>query len=163
VIANTRPDMEGIFGFTVRYKKLMLNANIRYYLGAYEYNRALFNKVENISFAEVVYNQDKRALYERWQKAGDVTEFKKIQIGISDTDRTPVSSRFIQKNDYIKGESAKLTWNFTGEKWLETVKLKDFSLSLSMLDFFSLNSTKLERGTEYPFQRSVVMNLSARF
>ncbi|MDR0865010.1 MAG: SusC/RagA family TonB-linked outer membrane protein, partial [Candidatus Symbiothrix sp.] len=163
VIANTRPDIEGIFGFTVRYKKLMVNANLRYSEGAYSYNTALFNKVENISANEVVYNQDKRALYERWRKAGDVTEFKKIQIGITDEDRTPVSSRFIQKNNYIKGESAKATWNFTGDKWLEAVKLKDFSLSVSMQDFFSLNSTKLERGTDYPFQRSVVLNLSARF
>jgi TonB-linked SusC/RagA family outer membrane protein len=163
VIANSRPDIEGIFGFTLRVKKLILNANFRYYEGAYTYNSALFNKVENISSSQVIYNQDKRALYERWHEAGDITQFKRLSMGRTDADRTPVSSRFIQKNNYIRGESAKLTWNFTGDKWLNSLKLKDFSMSLAMEDFFNLNSIKIERGIDYPFQRAVVMNLSARF
>jgi hypothetical protein len=161
VIANSRPDLEGIFGFTVRYKKLMLNANIRYYTGAYTYNSALFNKVENITSEQIVYNQDRRALYDRWKKAGDISEFRAITM--STTERTPTSSRFIQKNNYLRGESAKLTWNFTGDKWLDKFQLQDFSVSLSMEDFFNLNSIKIERGIDYPFQRAVVMNISARF
>jgi TonB-linked SusC/RagA family outer membrane protein len=163
VIANTRPDIQGIFGFTVRYKKIMLNANLRYYVGAYAYNNALYNKVENIIGSNIVFNQDKRALYDRWHNPGDVSQFKRIFMVITDADRTPRSSRFIQKNDYLRGESVKLTWDFTGEKWLKTLNLKDFSVSLSMEDFFNLYSIKIERGTDYPFQRSVVMNLSARF
>jgi TonB-linked SusC/RagA family outer membrane protein len=161
VIANTSPDLEGIFGFTVRYKKLMLNANIRYYTGASTYNQVLFNKVENITGQAIIYNQDKRALYDRWKKEGDISQFRAITM--FDTERTPVSSRFIQKNDYLKGESAKLTWNFTGDKWLKKFKLQDFSASVSMNDFFYLSSIKVERGIDYPFQRAVIMNISARF
>ena len=40
------------------------------------FNEALFNKVENISTEGLNKNQDKRALYERWQKAGDIVRFK---------------------------------------------------------------------------------------
>ncbi|MDR3246309.1 MAG: SusC/RagA family TonB-linked outer membrane protein [Prevotellaceae bacterium] len=160
-IANTRPDIEGIVGFTVRYKKITLNANFRYYVGASRYNEALFNKVENITSSQIVYNQDKRALYDRWQKAGDIAEFKGISLYAANA--TPVSSRFIQKDNYFRGESAKLTWNFTGEKWLKSVKLQDLSLSLSMSDFFNIYSIKIERGINSPFQRVFVMNLSARF
>ncbi|MDR0506095.1 MAG: SusC/RagA family TonB-linked outer membrane protein, partial [Dysgonamonadaceae bacterium] len=45
VVANTRPDLEGIIGLTARYKKLTFSANLRYCMGAYSYNSALFNKV----------------------------------------------------------------------------------------------------------------------
>ncbi|MDR3219739.1 MAG: SusC/RagA family TonB-linked outer membrane protein [Dysgonamonadaceae bacterium] len=163
VVANSRPDIEGIVGFTIRYKKLMLNTNLRYSMGAHTFNTALFRKVENISRESMVYNQDKRALYDRWKETGDISEFKSIEMVTRPTERTPVSSRFVQKNNYLRGESAKLTWNFTGEKWLKSVRLQDLSLSLSMEDFFNLTSIQVERSTDYPFQRSVIMNLSALF
>lgn len=159
VMANSRPTIEGVTGATVKYGKLSLSFNLRYRLGAYAYNSALFNKVENISLGNIIYNQDKRALYDRWKSAGDVVEFKKIGL----QDATPVSSRFIQKDSYLRGESAKLTWNFTGDRWIRALLLQDLSLSLSMNDFFNLNSIKIERGIDYPFQRALVMNLSARF
>ncbi|MDR1783752.1 MAG: SusC/RagA family TonB-linked outer membrane protein [Dysgonamonadaceae bacterium] len=160
VIANSRPDLEGSGGFTVRYKKIMLSANLRYSFGAYKYNSALFNKVENISSTNIIYNQDKRALYERWHQAGDIAYYKKA--GLSNNS-TPTSSRFIQKDNYLRGESFQLTWNFTGDKWLEKCSLKDLSISLSMEDFFNLYSIKIERGITDPFQRAVSLNLSARF
>jgi TonB-linked SusC/RagA family outer membrane protein len=159
VLANSRPTLEGVVGATVKYRKLSLSLNLRYRLGAHAYNSALFNKVENISAGKIIYNQDKRALYDRWKQPGDVTEFKKIGL----QDPTPVSSRFIQKDSYLRGESAKLTWNFTGNRWLQALLLQDLSLSVSMNDFFDLNSIKIERGVDYPFQRALIMNLSARF
>ncbi|MDR0541311.1 MAG: SusC/RagA family TonB-linked outer membrane protein [Dysgonamonadaceae bacterium] len=162
VIANTRPDIQGIIGLTARYRKLTFTANLRYYTGAYSYNSALFNKVENIFQSEIIYNQDKRALYDRWKKAGDIAQFRSIAI-LNNSNGTPVSSRFIQKNNYLRGESVKLMWNFTGEKWLNTLKLKDLSASVSMSDFFNISSIKMERGIDYPFQRAVTANISARF
>ena len=159
VMANSRPLLDGVLGATVRYKKFALYLNLRYRLGAYTYNTALFNKVENISLGSIIYNQDKRALYDRWKNVGDVVEFKKIGL----QDPTPVSSRFIQKQNYLRGESVKLTWNFTGDRWLKALLLQDLSFSLSMSDFFNLESIKIERGIDYPFQRALVMNLSARF
>jgi hypothetical protein len=158
-LVNSRPTLEGVMGTTVRYKKLSLNLNLRYRVGAYAYNSALFNKVENISKSAIIYNQDKRALYDRWKQPGDVVEFKKI--GLQEV--TPVSSRFIQKDSYLRGESVKLTWNFTGDRWLSALLLQDFSLSLSMNDFFNLNSIMIERGIEYPFQQALVMNIAAKF
>lgn len=161
VIANSRPKLEGTFGVTVGYKKLQVNAFVRYRVGSYTYNTDLFNKVENITMSQVIYNQDKRALYDRWQNPGDIAEFKGISL--NDNQRTPVSSRFIQKNNLIRGESFKVMWNFTGDKWLETLRLKDCTVSLSVNDFFNLSSIKLERSTDYPFQRSMTLNISARF
>jgi TonB-linked SusC/RagA family outer membrane protein len=159
VIASTRPDIEGVIGTSVRYKKISMSFGMRYSMGAYTYNTALFNKVENISSANTVYNQDKRALYDRWQKPGDVKQFKKIGLG----DLTPTSSRFIQKNDFLRGESGKITWDFTGDRWLKFIRLKDLNVSLSFSDIFQLTSIQVERGIDYPFQRAVTMNISARF
>ncbi|MDR0414063.1 MAG: SusC/RagA family TonB-linked outer membrane protein [Prevotellaceae bacterium] len=159
VLANSRPTIEGVLGATVKYGQLSLIFNLRYRLGAYSYNSAVFNKVENISSGNIVYNQDKRALYNRWKQPGDVAEFKKI--GLQEV--TPVSSRFIQKDSYLRGESVKLMWNFTGSRWLSALLLQDLSVSLSMNDFFNLNTIMIERGIDYPFQRALVMNLSARF
>ncbi|MDR0506407.1 MAG: SusC/RagA family TonB-linked outer membrane protein, partial [Dysgonamonadaceae bacterium] len=160
-----RPDLEGIIGLTARYKKLTFSANLRYCMGAYSYNSALFNKVENISQSKMIYNQDKRALYDRWKQPGDIARFKRIFYYGSDTMdyMSAVSSRFIQKDSYLRGESIKLMWNFTGDKWMESTKLKDLTVSVSMADFFNLSTIRMERGIDYPFQRSVVANLSARF
>jgi hypothetical protein len=161
VIANSRPDIQGIIGLNVRYKKLTANFNFRYYIGAHSYNTALFNKVENINSSAVVYNQDKRALYDRWKNPGDVAQFR--NIALSDVGITPVSSRFIQKDNYLRGESVNIRWNFANEKWLEHLKLKDFTIGVSMSDIFTVSSIEIERGTDYPFQRSVQMSISMRF
>jgi len=163
VIANSRPDVEGTTGFTLRYKKITLNTTLRYSVGGYKYNSALFTKVENINSTNIVYNQDKRALYERWQEPGDVARYRKAILSSNTQYQTPVSSRFVQKDNYLRGESFRLTWNFTGEKWLGVLGLKDLSVNFSMDDFFNLYSIKIERGITDPFQRAASIGLSARF
>lgn len=49
---------------------------------------ALYSKVENISEEQIYYNQDKRALHDRWKQPGDKAKFKSIK----DTSPTPMSS-----------------------------------------------------------------------
>ena len=77
-IADTNPKIRGVFGISFTYKNLQASVNLRYNLGSFAFNSALFNKVENISASNIAYNQDKRALYSRWQNAGDVSQFKGI-------------------------------------------------------------------------------------
>ena len=161
VIASSRPDIQGIIGFNVRYKNLNIDASLRYYIGGHQYNTALFNKVENITYSNIVYNQDKRALYDRWKKAGDISQFRSISL--TNTPSTPTSSRFIQKENYFRGEAINIRWSFAGEPWLAKFKLRDLTIGVSTQDIFTLSSIKIERGIEYPFQRSVQMNLSMRF
>jgi hypothetical protein len=159
VVANRNAKVQGIIGFSFKYKDFTANCNFRYNLGGYEVNSALFNKVENIAGSNIVYNQDKRALYDRWQEPGDVAEFK----GISLTTTTPVSSRFIQRNNFLSGESAQIAWNFSRENWVKRLKLKELQLKISYSDLFYLSTTKRERGIDYPFQRSVSIGLNAQF
>lgn len=76
----------------------------------------LYNKVENISFSDVHYNQDKRALYDRWKEPGDNAKFR----AISTTADTPMSSRFVADNNVFSGESISVGYESQG-KWLKSV------------------------------------------
>ena len=40
----------------------------------------LYNKVENIDLADINYNQDRRALYDRWSVPGQEAQFKGISF-----------------------------------------------------------------------------------
>ncbi|MFR7824629.1 MAG: hypothetical protein ACLU30_16640 [Odoribacter splanchnicus] len=71
ICGNTRPKIEGVIGTSLNYKGFSVSMNFRYQTGASVFNEALFNKVENISVSGLNKNQDKRALYERWQNPGD--------------------------------------------------------------------------------------------
>jgi hypothetical protein len=56
-----------------------------------------------------------------------------------------------------------IRWSFAGEEWLSRMDVKDLTIGISMADIFNVSSIKIERGIEYPFQRSVQLNLTARF
>lgn len=159
VVGNADPDIYGIVGVSFTYKKLQANLNLRYSLGGYTMNTSLYNKVENIAYGAIMYNQDRRALYDRWQKPGDVTEFK----GISLSTTTPISSRFIQRNNYLKGESGSIRWDFSGDKWIKTLGMKDLRVGVSMADLFTISSIKVEKGLDYPFAKAVTFDITCRF
>ncbi|WP_426330192.1 SusC/RagA family TonB-linked outer membrane protein [Pedobacter sp. R-06] len=158
-VGNTRPKMEGVISTSFTYKGFTAGANIRYLIDGYVFNSAVYNKVENISTTGVLYNQDKRALYERWQKPGDVTQFKAINTRVF----TPMSSRFIQKDTHFVGESFNLGWRINKTPWLQALKMQSLSINLYVNDIFRLESVVSERGTDYPFSRSASLSLNASF
>lgn len=114
LVGDTRPDLEGVFGNTLYYKGFSCNIYFRYSFGADAFNSTLYNKVENISTEGLKQNQDKRALYDRWQNPGDKARFK----GIALTDVTPMSSRFVQKDNFLTLESIRLSYEFPYE-WMK--------------------------------------------
>jgi hypothetical protein len=124
-------------------------------MGGYAFNSVLFNKVENISTSSLKYNQDKRALYDRWQKPGDIAQFKNIANSVS----TPMSSRFVQKDNTLSLESFRIGYEFSPEL-AKTLGLSSLRLNAYMNDIFRISSIKMERGTTYPFARSVSFALS---
>ncbi len=158
-VGNTRPDITGIIGTNVRYKQLYMTLNLRYSIGADVFNTALYNKVENISMADVTKNHDRRALYSRWFQPGDISEFK----GISLTTSTPMSSRFVQKNNYFSGESISVGYEFDKQGWIHYLRLASLRVQAYMNDFFLASTVKAERGIYYPFTRSVSMSITATF
>jgi hypothetical protein len=159
VVANSRPVIEGTMGAAVVYRQLRVNFAFRYRLGAYIFNTPLFNRVENISRERLRDNQDRRALYERWQQPGDIAQFR----GISLTERTHMSSRFIQRESRLTGESVNILWDFERDGWIQKLGMQSLNAGVSMRDIFFLSNIRTERGIDFPFARAVTFNINATF
>lgn len=157
-VGNSRPKIEGVINTSLTYGNFTFGAAIRYSRGGYQMNSALYSKVENIGIGDVLFNQDKRALYERWQKPGDVSQFKSIGI----TGSTPLSSRFVEKDSYFDGESFSLGYRISNG-WIRRYKMQALSFNFYLNDIFWLESIKTERGTDYPYARTASFSINASF
>ena len=115
--------------------------------------------MENISANQLKYNQDKRALYDRWQKPGDKARFKRID----DTNSTNMSSRFIEKENTFSCNSINIGYRTSTAEWLKYIGASAFSFTAYMNDIFRISSIKEERGTSYPFERSVSFSIGLNF
>lgn len=158
-VGNSNPQAEGVLRGSLSYKGFTANVMVRYIFGRDNFNSALYEKVENISLAKVERNQDRRALYGRWQQPGDITSFK----GISLTNETPMSSRFVQRENSFSGESFSLGYEFTNRRWMDSAKLSNIRLSTIFNDLFYTSTVRRERGIDYPFARTVAMSLFVTF
>ncbi len=159
LVGINRPKIEGIIGSSFTYKGFSANIDFRYRYGGQAFNSALFKKVENISFGGLRSNQDKRALYDRWQRPGDLSPYK----GISLTSVTPMSSRFVEDNNSITLESLRIGYEFLNEDWMKRAKLRSLRLNAYMNDLFIISTIRTERGIDYPFARTVSFSASVSF
>ena len=157
-VGDTRPDVEGVFGNVFYYKGFSASIYMRYSLGGDTFLSTLYDKVENISSSALAKNQDRRALYDRWQKPGDIAKFK----GISRTESTPMSSRFVSVNNYLTIESIRLSYELP-YTLMKKMGLQGMTFSAYMNDIARWATVKEERGTSYPFSRSISMALSLNF
>lgn len=157
-VGDTRPDVEGVFGNVFYYKGFSASIYMRYSLGGDTFLSTLYDKVENISSSGLAKNQDRRALYDRWQKPGDIAKFK----GISRTDSTPMSSRFVSVNNYLTIESIRLSYELP-YTLMKKMGIQGMTFSAYMNDIARWATVKEERGTSYPFSRSISMALSLNF
>ena len=154
IVGTARPKIEGYLGSTFTRGGLTVGLNFGYRLGGKALNKDLYNKVENISGASLAQNQDRRALYDRWQKPGDWAQFKNI----ANSANTPISSRFVQKDNSLTLQSVNVGYDFY--KFANRLGVESLRLSAYMNDVFWLSTMKQERGTAYPFARSVTFALS---
>ncbi len=160
-IGNSQPKVQGVISSSLSFKDFRLSAYLRYTLGASSFNETLYNKVENISFVDLRNNQDKRALYKRWKNPGDVSFFR----AISTTETTPRSSRFVQTENLLAGESINASYSFRQDKgrWLRYIGMRELRCSVTMNDIFRLTNVQVERGTDYPFAENISFTINAYF
>lgn len=159
VVGNSDPDLEGVLGTSLYYKGFSLSVNMRYRLGGQIFMQTLYDKVENITTANVTLNQDRRALYDRWQKPGDIARFKSI----ANTDFTPISSRFVTDNNNLIGESFSIGYETTTGSWLKALGATSVTFRAYVNDIFYIATVTNERGIDYPFARSVSFSAAIRF
>lgn len=160
-IGSSRPDIQGNINTSLTFKNLRVSVSFRYSVGGKIFNNALFNKVENISMNSLARNQDKRALYDRWKSPGDMAQYKNIDL--RETVVSDMTSRFIQNNNYLVLSSVNASWDFSNDKWLKYIHLKGLKLGVYSNEILRFETSKIERGINYPFARSISLNLTANF
>lgn len=159
ICGDSTPDVEGSFGTSFYWKGFSVNAIFSYRYGGQAFLSTLFNKVENISDVQVKYNQDKRALYDRWQKPGDIAKFKRID----DTSTTNMSSRFIADDNTLELSTVSVGYETTAGKWLQSIGASSFNVRIYGNSLFRLSIIKEERGIDYPFSRKISASVGIRF
>lgn len=159
VVGNSEPDLEGIVGTSLSYKGFTANVALRYRIGGQVFMQTLYDKVENIPYQYIGLNQDRRALSERWQKPGDNARFK----AISETRSNPMSSRFVEDNNLLAGESFSVGYETSTARWLKAVRASSVTFRAYMNDIFRISTVMNERGIDYPFARSVSFSAGVRF
>ncbi|WP_421918572.1 SusC/RagA family TonB-linked outer membrane protein [Marinifilum sp.] len=161
IVGNTAPDLLGNFGTQFRYKNLNIGMTFSYSFGSDAYNRTLVDKIENSS---KVYNVDRRALNEAWLEPGDIVKYKTnhdFQTGAFN-EKTPSSSRFVQKNNYIRFSSLNINY-LMNNSFTKKLGLESLRISLLTNELFYISTIERERGLDYPFERSFTVGLRANF
>ena len=159
LIGDSNPKVQGSLQTSLVYKDFTFGASFSYRVGGLIQLSTLFNKVENISSQQQKYNQDKRALYDRWQKPGDRAKFKRID----DTSTTPLTSRFVEKENTFQCSSINMGYRTANAPWLKYIGASAVNFTVYMNDIFRFSTIKEERGTSYPFERSVSFSVGLNF
>lgn len=151
-VGDTRPKMQGFINSNLNWRGFNLYLGFNYELGAKQYNSTLASKVEG---ADPYYNADKRVLYDRWKQPGDVAMFRRID----DQSAVYQSTRLVQKNNFLNMSSLSLSYDIP-RAWLSRWYMERCKLIFSMTDLFRISTIRQERGTTYPFARTVSIGLN---
>lgn len=156
-VGDTNPWLEGAVSSQWRYKRLSLSLNFSYRYGGHIYNSTRASKVENI---DPKSNVDERAFTERWKTPGDVVPY--LAISKVGGQSFVYSDRFVERNDELWLSSMQITYEVP-DAWLRKIKLQKMYWSVGTEDLFRWTTAKFERGTSYPYSRSINMSMSVTF
>lgn len=154
-IGDTVADFYGNISTSFNYKGFSMSLSFKYSVGADVYNQTLVSKIEN---ANPLKNADKRVLYDRWKRAGDVSQFKRI----SDKSTTLRTSRFVEEDNFLQLQSLNISYRLKNKK-LAKNGIQQLQFGLISNDLFRLSPVRMERGTSYPFARKVSVNVQVSF
>ena len=147
VVGNTQPKLQGTWLNTLRYKGWSLNFVFSYTFGGDTYNKTLWEKVENI---DPRYNVDERAFTDRWKNPGDLSRY----LAIRQTTQTYNSERFVERLNELWLSSATISYEFQA-KFLKRLGFKRLAVGVGVTDLVRFSSVKYERGTSYPYSRTI--------
>ncbi|RXF69339.1 SusC/RagA family TonB-linked outer membrane protein [Arcticibacter tournemirensis] len=170
VAGNSNPDYQGTLGFTAEYKGIGLSVTGRYLGGGQMYNQTLVDKVENV---DMLYNVDSRVLSGRWLEPGQNALFKRLGNYSADLDgdgsvetslpaKTRATSRFVQNRNELNVAAVNLYYLFD-QKVSKQLGFQRLKLGFNMNEIATFSSIRIERGTLYPFARTMSFSLSATF
>lgn len=155
VVGNTNPTLTGSWLNTFRYKGFTLSLTFMYNFGGDVYNSTLYEKVENI---DPVYNVDARAYTDRWKKPGDLAR----HLALNQTSQENTSERFVERHNELYLSSVNFTYDFS-PKALKKIGIKRLQLGFGLSDVVRFSTVKYERGTSYPYCRSINLTIRPTF
>lgn len=159
LVGDSNPDLTGNVSTSLMYHGFTFAASFSLKLGQDVTLNTLMDKVENISSNQRKYNQDVRALTDRWKKPGDIAKYKRID----DTTASHITTRFIATENTFQCSSINIGYRTSTAKFLDAIRATSFDVRFYMNDIFRLSNIKEERGTRYPFQRSFSMSFGLSF
>lgn len=154
----SEPKYRGNLSSLFSWKDLSVNLSFAFQWGGQQYNETLLSKVEVTDATIYKNNVDKRVYKNRWQKAGEIKEFK--GYGSS---KTRASSRFVMDDKVFQFQSASVQYRWHSDYLLKKWSIETINIGANMSDIFYISSIKRERGTSYPFARRVALTLSLMF
>ena len=154
---DTNPTLQGSISSMLQYKNFSLTASFSYRFGGEMYNSTRALKVENVNPRK---NCDVRAFTDRWPTVGDVKPY--IDIAKATGNTSVYTDRFVEKDDELWLSSLYLQYNVP-MTFLKKLHIQKMYLGIGTEDLFRITSAKYERGTSYPFSRSINMSASLTF
>lgn len=166
IVGNSQEKMRGTFGFNGEYRGIGLGMVFRFLTGCDYYNQTLVDKVENV---DLKGNVDKRVLYGRWSEQNKNAPFKTLEPYV-DADgntiaapRTEPTSRFVDRRRELDVASLNAYYDMRDRLWLNRLGFHRLKVAFNINDLYKFSSIKMERGTSYPFARTLSVSLSAEF
>ncbi|WP_285008266.1 SusC/RagA family TonB-linked outer membrane protein [Pedobacter faecalis] len=169
VAGQSNPEYQGTMGFSGEYKGIGLNVVARYLGGGQLYNQTLVDRVENVVMD---YNVDRRVLTGRWSVPGQNALYKRLgTYSIPTADGTSTTSareltrsttRFVQDRNEITISAVNLYYLFDNQ-FSKRMGIERLKVGFNMNELATFSTIGLERGTQYPFARTLSFNLSATF
>lgn len=164
-----RPRYQGTFGVNLEIKGWGLNVTARYLGGGQLYNQTLVDRVENVN---MLYNVDKRVLTGRWTQPGQNVYYKKLGQFSHDPDGdgvftslqevTRATTRFVQNRNELDIAAVNLYYLFQ-DKTIKKLGMQRLKVAFNMNEIGKFSSIQIERGTSYPFSRTMSLSISATF
>lgn len=153
------PKWQGSFGTTLAVKNISAGIYFHYQYGASYYNQTLADYVEN---ADINYNVDRRALNNRWTRPGDVALYKPLSVNGLATSPTYVTTRFVEKNDFINCAAISLNYSLP-QTLVSKIRARNASLGFVANNAFQASTMKGQQGIYYPFQRAYTFTITTGF
>ena len=154
---DTEAKFRGNINTMFRYRDLTLNVSFGYRWGGQQYNETLLRKVEVVK-SDIKRNVDYRVLTDRWQKPGDIKQFKAYG-----DERTKASSRFVMDDNVFELQAIGLQYRWNSSVLQRFLGLETVNFDVNMSDVFYISSVKRERGISYPFAWRVNFSIGLIF
>ena len=104
--------------------------------------------MENI---DIYHNVDERVFTERWKAPGDQSRYLGLRANASSSRK---SERFVERRNEIYFSSFQITYDFKPE-FISRLGLRKLILGVGLNDLGYLSTVRFERGTSYPYCRSI--------